>query len=339
MPTDDLYRTIVENMHDGIYFVDRARRITYWNKAAERITGYTAAEVVGSSCADNFLVHVDSTGRQLCSGSCPLIESMQDGRAHEAEVYLHHKLGHRLPVWVRTSPIRGPDGGFSGAVETFTDISSRRALQEQVETLRKLALIDPLTQLPNRRHLEAQVHARLEELRRSRVGFGLLFLDIDQFKQVNDRYGHDAGDQVLTIVAKTLSLSVRPFDVVGRWGGEEFAGIIAHADAAMLGRRCRAAAHPGGELAGSDAGRRADGHGIDRRDAGRAQRCACDADAPRRHAHVREQDAGTEPGDGGVRGNGAGFKGQLQARTHRPYLDPTRIFHEPRRLQPQGVGP
>lgn len=234
MRSDDLYRTIVENMQDGVYFVDRDRRITYWNRAAERITGYSATEVVGHGCADNFLVHVDATGRQLCEGSCPLAESMQDGRVHEAEVYLHHKQGHRLPVWVRTSPIVGPDGSFMGAVETFSDISVRLALREQVEVLRTLALVDPLTNLPNRRHLEAQVHARLEELRRSRVGFGMLFLDIDRFKEVNDRYGHAVGDQVLTVVGRTLSLSVRPFDVVGRWGGEEFAGIIAHADRAML---------------------------------------------------------------------------------------------------------
>src|SRR5512138_2216566 len=138
MQSDHLYRTIVENMQDGVYFVDQDRRITYWNRAAERITGYTAAEVVGRGCADNFLVHVDATGRQLCDGSCPLVDSMQDGRAHEAEVYLHHKQGHRLPVWVRTAPILGSDGRFIGAVETFTDISGRLALQEQIEMLRKL---------------------------------------------------------------------------------------------------------------------------------------------------------------------------------------------------------
>ena len=110
MPSEDLYRDLVENMHDGIYFVDRERRITYWNKGAERITGYSAAEVVGKSCADNILVHVDALGRQLCKGSCPLVASMADGAPHEAEVYLHHKQGHRLPVWVRTSPLPAADG-------------------------------------------------------------------------------------------------------------------------------------------------------------------------------------------------------------------------------------
>jgi diguanylate cyclase (GGDEF)-like protein/PAS domain S-box-containing protein len=234
MPSEDRYRDIVENMHDGVYFVDRERRITFWNKGAERITGYSAAEVVGTSCANNILVHVDAIGRQLCHGSCPLVASMADGAPHEAEVYLHHKQGHRLPVWVRTSPLRDADGNFIGAVEVFTDISSRQALQEQVEELKKLSLIDPLTGLPNRRHLEAQLHSRLEEMRRSGVTFGLLFTDIDHFKQFNDRYGHDIGDQVLAIVANTLALSIRPFDVVCRWGGEEFAGIFPHTDLSTL---------------------------------------------------------------------------------------------------------
>jgi diguanylate cyclase (GGDEF)-like protein len=130
--------------------------------------------------------------------------------------------------------LRDAVGGFAGAIELFTEASSRAALQAQVEELKKLALLDALTGLPNRRHLEAQLHARLEELRRSRVGFGLLFMDIDRFKQVNDRHGHDVGDQVLTVTANTLALSVRPFDTVCRWGGEEFAGIFPHTDAETL---------------------------------------------------------------------------------------------------------
>lgn len=234
MPSEDIYRDIVENMHDGIYFVDRERRITYWNKGAERITGYSAAEVAGSFCSDNILVHVDSLGQQLCQGSCPLNAAMADGRTHEAEVYLHHKLGHRLPVWVRTTPLRDADGNLVGAVEMFSDITSRQSLQEQVEQLKKLALLDPLTGLPNRRHLEGYLHSRLSEMRRSGVGFGLLFMDIDHFKQFNDQHGHEIGDQVLSIVGNTLSSSIRRFDMVCRWGGEEFAGIFPHADVATL---------------------------------------------------------------------------------------------------------
>jgi diguanylate cyclase (GGDEF)-like protein/PAS domain S-box-containing protein len=234
MASEDLYREIVQNMHDGVYFVDRERRITYWNKGAERITGYSAEEVVGSACSNNILVHVDALGRQLCKGPCPLAAAMAGGRPHQTEVYLHHKLGHRLPVWVRTSPLRDADGNLIGAVEMFSDISSRQALREQVEELKKLALLDTLTGLPNRRHLEGYLQSRLEELRRSGVGFGLLFMDIDHFKQFNDQFGHDVGDQLLTVVANTLSFSIRRFDMVCRWGGEEFAGVFPHTDSDAL---------------------------------------------------------------------------------------------------------
>jgi diguanylate cyclase (GGDEF)-like protein/PAS domain S-box-containing protein len=234
MPSEELYRDVIENLNDGVYFVDRDRRVTFWSKGAERITGYTAAEVVGKACSDKILVHVDALGRQLCQGSCPLIAAMADGRHHETEIYLHHKLGHRLPVWVRTSPLLGGNGRFEGAVEIFSDISSRATLQIQLDELKKLALVDALTGLPNRRHLETQLYSRLEELRRSGIEFGLLFIDIDHFKQINDRHGHDVGDQVLKIVANTLALSVRPFDMVGRWGGEEFLGVFPHTDLETL---------------------------------------------------------------------------------------------------------
>lgn len=234
MLSRNLYRDIVENMRDGIYFVDRDRRITFWNRGAERITGYLAAEVVGSRCSDNLLIHVDAAGRQLCRGACPLMASMTDGASHEAEVFLHHKQGHRLPVWVQTSPLLDDEGRFTGAVEVFTETSTRQALSQQVEELKKLALIDPLTELPNRRHFEAQLHSQLEELRRSRVSFGLLFIDIDHFKQVNDLHGHSVGDQVLSTVAKTLLHAIRPFDLAARWGGEEFTGIFPHAQAEDL---------------------------------------------------------------------------------------------------------
>jgi diguanylate cyclase (GGDEF)-like protein/PAS domain S-box-containing protein len=234
MPSEDLYRDVIENLNDGVYFVDRDRRITFWSKGAERITGYAAAEVVGKACSDKILVHVDALGRQLCQGSCPLIAAMADGRHHESEIYLHHKRGHRLPVWVRTSPLLDGNGRFDGAVEIFSDISSRATLQIQLEELKKLALVDALTGLPNRRHLETQLYSRLEELRRSGIEFGLLFIDIDHFKQINDRHGHDVGDQVLKVVANTLALSVRPFDMVGRWGGEEFLGVFPHTDLETL---------------------------------------------------------------------------------------------------------
>lgn len=225
-PGHPSYSDIIENIHDGLYFVDCNRRITYWNKAAEQMTGFSAEEVVGKSCSDNILTHVDSEGRNLCHGLCPLGQSIKDGKPREVEVYMHHKYGHRIPVSVRTSALRDDLDNIIGGVELFTDISNHRANEIRLKELEKIAMLDRLTQLANRNFIENELTSRFQEHKRYQVPFGILFIDIDHFKEFNDAYGHDIGDQVLKFVAQTFIKSSRPFDLYGRWGGEEFIGII-----------------------------------------------------------------------------------------------------------------
>jgi len=217
---------IVENLHDGLYFVDKNRVITYWNKAAERITGFTEEEVVGTACSDDILTHVDCDGNNLCKNMCPIAATLLDGELREQEVYLHHKNGHRVPVLVRVSSLTDNNGEIIGGIELFTDISNLAANELRVKELEKMALLDNLTQLANRNYLEREFKARFEELCRYKVPFGILFMDIDHFKNFNDTHGHDVGDKILKLVANTLVSTSRPFDIYGRWGGEEFVGII-----------------------------------------------------------------------------------------------------------------
>jgi diguanylate cyclase (GGDEF)-like protein/PAS domain S-box-containing protein len=224
------FAKIVENMHDGLYFVDRMRRITYWNKAAERITGFQAAEVMGHCCAENILIHVDSEGHELCKGICPLAATIEDGSPREAYIFLHHKQGHRIPVSVCVTALEDEQGKIIGGIELFSDTSSQEALHLKVAQLEKLALIDPLTQLPNRRYLNSELDSQFAKLSRSGVPFGVLFVDIDYFKRFNDEHGHAIGDLALQTVAQTLTASVRPFDTIGRWGGEEFVGVFPNSD-------------------------------------------------------------------------------------------------------------
>jgi diguanylate cyclase (GGDEF)-like protein/PAS domain S-box-containing protein len=222
----DSYKRILENLHDGLYFVDRDRVITYWNKAAEQISGFTADEVIGRRCADNILTHVDSDGDALCGGNCPLAATIADGNPREAEVYMHHRDGHRIPISVRVSTLTDRDGKVIGGIELFTDISNYAANELRVKELEKAALLDSLTQLANRNYIETEIHSRLEEKRRFNIPSGILFIDIDHFKKINDMYGHNVGDDVLKFTAKTFVANARPFDLYGRWGGEEFIGII-----------------------------------------------------------------------------------------------------------------
>lgn len=222
MSTGDFpYREILDNLNEGIYFVDPDRRITYWNAGAENITGYPASEVVGKYCRNDILEHVDSEGRPLCgTDRCPAIRAMKGQESFEAQVFFKHSDGHRVPALMHAAPIHGPAGKVIGAVESFYDNSSTIAAREEMEQLRKLALLDPLTELGNRRHAEQHMRERLGELQRYGWQFGVLMIDIDHFKRINDEYGHDVGDQVLKAVARTTQNSLRSLDTVSRWGGE-----------------------------------------------------------------------------------------------------------------------
>jgi len=225
---------VLDSLFDGVYFVDINRRITYWNAAAERISGYSKEAVIGSCCADNLLRHIDCNGRELCRDGCPLAATITDGKARESSVFLHHAQGHRVPVSVRTSPVRDDDGTIIGAVEIFCDNSNSLQILHEFERLKQDAYLDPLTSVGNRRYGEMTLEIRMFEMKTHDIPVGVLFLDIDHFKHVNDQHGHKTGDDVLAMVAKSISYSLRKMDVVARWGGEEFVVILPGASPVII---------------------------------------------------------------------------------------------------------
>jgi len=217
---------LLNSLFDGVYYVDLDRRISFWNSAAQRITGYSADEVIGSRCADNILRRPESGGQELCEEHWPLSATIVDGQIREANVLVHHKHGYQLPVQVRTSPVRNEHGDIVGAVEIFTDNSNAMQILQTLEKLKQDILVDPLTGIGNRRFGDMSLQSRLQEWQAHRRQFGVLFLDIDHFKSVNDCYGHKIGDDVLKMVAKSLVSVFRKMDAVARWGGEEFVAIL-----------------------------------------------------------------------------------------------------------------
>ena len=228
------YRELLDHLEDSVYFVDRDRRILFWNKAAEALTGFSRDEVMGRRCPDNILCHADVSGRSLCKDGCPLAHVMATGQASEVEVFLHHKDGHRVPVRVKATPILDAQRQPVGALEVFHDQTARIEQAERIKELEHLALIDELTRLPNRRHFDDHLGHRLAEWQRHRRPFGVLMMDVDHFKHVNDEYGHEIGDATLRVVARTLNANCRSFDVVARWGGEEFGAIISNVETQQL---------------------------------------------------------------------------------------------------------
>lgn len=222
---------LADHLGDAVYVVDTDRRITYWNGAAERLTGYLSCDVVGRRCGATLLAHVAEDGTPLCGPRCPLDATIRDGREREVDASLRSRTGASVPVHIRASALR-QDGAITGAVEVFRDDTAAREARRTIARLQALVLEDPLTGVGNRRALDRAYEQQLAACAASAETFALVVLDLDHFKDVNDRYGHQTGDLVLRHVAQSVRQAVRPHDQVARLGGDEFAvvtGPLTHA--------------------------------------------------------------------------------------------------------------
>jgi len=232
---ENFYKNLLESLHDGVCFRDMENRITFWNKGAEELTGYKRVEIVGKSCSDGFLAHMGEDGEGLCHGKhCPAARTALQEKEIAEPAYIRHKEGHRIPVFLRARPIRDAAGKVIGSVEVISDNTAFLRARRRAEDYARMALTDTLTEVHNRRHIESVLKVRLDEFHNYGLGFGILFMDANGFKKINDRFGHGAGDQVLRIIGRTLAANIRPFDTVGRWGGDEFVAIINGVDERQL---------------------------------------------------------------------------------------------------------
>jgi diguanylate cyclase (GGDEF)-like protein/PAS domain S-box-containing protein len=227
MQGDDFYKKIIDTLSDGVFFIDRSCTITFWNKGAEKMTGYSAEQVIRRDCRHNPMDLLTAEGLEFCLGDCPLLQVMQDGHDREAEVFVRHTRGHRVPMILRAAPIQEDDGEIIGVVVSFNK-NNRLAMDTRLEMreLQRESITDPLTGVGNRKYLEGRLSAVIAEFENNARSAGLLFMDADHFKRVNDLHGHMTGDDVLRMIARTLLYTVRTTDTVGRWGGEEFVTIL-----------------------------------------------------------------------------------------------------------------
>lgn len=215
----------LEQLFEGVYLVDRDRRILYWNSAAEKISGFTASEVVGKKCRDNILVHVDEKGTILCNNGCPLEMTMRDGVSREAGVFLRHKAGHRVPVTVRSIPLRDENGLIQCSMEVFTRYSLTSDVNQLKELARK-AFIDAWTGLPNRDYIETKLSSLLAvsamgELNR----WGILLIEILNFPEIEQLYEGKALQASIQVAARTLKENLVAGELVARWDRNAFIAV------------------------------------------------------------------------------------------------------------------
>jgi len=211
---------------------DAGARIVYVNRSFTRITGYTLKKVSGKTPR---ILH---SGRQTATFYAHLWKCLKATGRWQGEIWNRRRNGEIYPEWLSISAVRNRAGKLENYLAIFSDITLRKREQQE---LYDLATHDALTGLPNRFLFSERFRHAMVRAKRASHLVGLLYLDLDRFKPVNDLLGHKCGDMLLQAVAKRLKRSVREEDMIARLGGDEFAVILEHLsrprDAAATARK------------------------------------------------------------------------------------------------------
>ena len=204
-------------LHEGMFITDANRIILRVNQALLRMTEYTEAELVGQPLSDLHTKHHDTA----------LADQVWDQIAKTGywagEMSLKKKTGTAYPAWINLSAVKAKNGAVSHYVGSQTDITERRAAEQEIHAL---AFYDSLTGLANRRLMANRLQRSVTYSKRHALCGGLMVVDLDNFKSLNDTLGHDVGDELLRQAAVRLEQCVRRTDMVARLGGDEFVLLI-----------------------------------------------------------------------------------------------------------------
>lgn len=239
MAGGDVYRLILESLEDGVYLVDSSRRIVYWNEGAERITGHLRQDVIGRPCGDNLLVLCSDTGVEFHAPDCPLSTTMADGRPRRLDAFLKHRLGHRVPVNIRSAAVRDDGGDIIGAVEIFHVDSRHYGLLQKFRGLEPFGCLDLAIGLPNRALTEARLRHRLEDLGTFGIPLGVFSIEIGDRAALEARGGHAAWTGLLRIAAQSMAETMEPNGFIGRWEDGRFIGLLGNSDLLSLHQNAR----------------------------------------------------------------------------------------------------
>ena len=202
----------------GMFVTNADWVILQVNKAFTEITGYSKQEAVGLT--PHVLL---GSGRHDADFYAAMLDSLERTGSWQGEIWDRRKNGEIYPQWLTVTAVKDTDGKVTHYVDAFTDITSRKAAEDQIQSL---AFFDPLTGLPNRRLLMDRLKQAVASGARREKRGALLFVDLDNFKNLNDTLGHDKGDLLLQQVAQRLTTCIREGDTVARLGGDEFVVML-----------------------------------------------------------------------------------------------------------------
>ena len=248
MTSSLFHQQLVDNMNDAVVFVDATSKIVFWNHGAERLTGIGGQSVQNRRWTPELLELSDERGKRIDDSECPVLETLRTCQQRIRRLMIRGRSGRAVSIEAHMLPIVDSDGAVSGCTLLMHDVSPELSLEARCQSLHELATKDPLTQVANRAEFnrvhEMFVVVHLEQ----RLPCSLIICDIDHFKQVNDTFGHQAGDDVLKSFAQLLKRFCRPGDLVSRYGGEEFVILCTDCDNAVAARRAESLRHAFAEL-------------------------------------------------------------------------------------------
>jgi len=222
----ELYRSLLESLPIGVYILDRERRVRFWNRGAEQLTGHLAHEAMGQDGTGHLLEPCDREGRTLSGDDCPVTATLTRGYAQQFTAFYLHKNGHRVAVWGRTRAILELNDAVAGTIVLFKEAF---ALGEESSGTGMYGCLDPTTGIPSCRLTRAVLAECLAGMEPSQQGFGVLRIRVLGLDEFRSKHGIQSAIPFLRTTAHTLRHSLDPENFLGRWGEDEFLAVLSSA--------------------------------------------------------------------------------------------------------------
>ncbi len=225
---DLFYQELLHGLNDAVMFIDAQGQVLEWSRGATQLTGIVASAVEQRQWLPRLVGLRDATGARIPDDACPIMAAVQTGRHLKARMILNGRGGNRADVDVLVLPVGVHSRQTVGATVIFRDATNQTHLEQRVQHLHEKATRDPLTNVANRAEFDRFHADSVTRHLAQGIPCSLIICDIDRFKLINDKFGHQAGDEAIVSLASILMSSSRSGDLVARYGGEEFVIVCEH---------------------------------------------------------------------------------------------------------------